>query len=51
MDSRKWSLRVVNLSGVYSLEDAHDKARAVLIELLKRHPEHAQAQGMLSQLP
>ena len=41
----------LNLARVYSLEDTPDKARAVLIELLKQHPDHVQAQSMLSQLP
>jgi tetratricopeptide (TPR) repeat protein/peroxiredoxin len=41
----------LNLARVYSAEGAPDKARAVLLELLKQHPDHAQAQSMLSQLP
>jgi len=41
----------LNLARVYSLEDAPDKARAVLLDLLKQHPDHAQAQSMLAQLP
>ena len=39
------------LARVYSLEDAPDKARAVLLDLLKQHPDHAQAQAMLAELP
>jgi tetratricopeptide (TPR) repeat protein/thiol-disulfide isomerase/thioredoxin len=41
----------LNLARVYSLEGSPDKARAVLLELLKQHPDHAQAQRMLAQLP
>ncbi|MGA9507812.1 MAG: FG-GAP-like repeat-containing protein [Candidatus Sulfotelmatobacter sp.] len=41
----------LNLAKVYVLEAAPDKARSVLIELLKQHPSHAQAQSMLGQLP
>jgi tetratricopeptide (TPR) repeat protein len=41
----------LNLARVYALEGAPDKARAVLFELLKQHPEHAQAKNMLQQLP
>jgi tetratricopeptide (TPR) repeat protein len=41
----------LNLARVYSVEGAPDKARAVLLELLKQHPDHAQAQSMLAQLP
>jgi TolA-binding protein len=33
------------------LEAAPDKARAVLRDLLKRHPDHSQAKSMLAQLP
>jgi tetratricopeptide (TPR) repeat protein len=40
----------LNLSRVYALEGAPDKARAVLLELLKQHPDHAQAQKELQQL-
>ena len=40
----------LNLARVYIVEGAPDKARAVLLDLLKRHPEHAQAQEMLAQL-
>ena len=40
----------LNLARVYSLEGAPQKARAVLLELLKRQPEHAQAQRELEHL-
>jgi hypothetical protein len=33
----------LNLARVYSLEGDRDKARAVLLDLLKQHPGHAQA--------
>ena len=41
----------LNLARVYTIEGAPDKARAVLLELLKQHPKHASAQKMLEQLP
>ena len=41
----------LNLARVYSIEGTPDKARAVLLELLKQHPNHAQAQKMLDELP
>ena len=41
----------LNLARVYSLEGAPPKARAVLLDLLKQHPDHAQARSMLAQLP
>jgi tetratricopeptide (TPR) repeat protein len=40
----------LNLARVYSLEGAREKARAVLLDLLKQHPGHAQAQQALDQL-
>jgi len=40
----------LNLARVYSLEGASDQARVVLLDLLKQHPGHAQAQQMLDQL-
>jgi tetratricopeptide (TPR) repeat protein len=40
----------LNLARVYSVEGTPDKARAVLLSLLKQHPDHAQAQSMLAQL-
>jgi tetratricopeptide (TPR) repeat protein/peroxiredoxin len=41
----------LNLARVYAPEGAPDKARAVLLDLLKQHPDHAPAQNMLQQLP
>ena len=41
----------LNLARVYALEDSPEKARSVLLELLKQHPGHAQAQKALEQLP
>jgi tetratricopeptide (TPR) repeat protein len=41
----------LNLARVYLIEGAPDKARGVLLDLLKRHPANAQAQSMLAQLP
>jgi tetratricopeptide (TPR) repeat protein/peroxiredoxin len=41
----------LNLARVYVVEGSPDKARPVLLELLKQHPDHAQAQSMLAQLP
>ena len=41
----------LNLARVYSVEGAPEKARNVLIQLLKQRPDHAQAQSMLAQLP
>jgi len=41
----------LNLARVYALEDQPEKARAVLLELLKQHPGHALAQSLLKQLP
>ena len=40
----------LNLARVYSLEGARDKARAVLLDLLKQHPGHAAAQKALEDL-
>jgi tetratricopeptide (TPR) repeat protein len=40
----------LNLARVYSLEGATDKARAVLLDLLKQHPGHVMAQKALDQL-
>jgi tetratricopeptide (TPR) repeat protein/peroxiredoxin len=40
----------LNLARVYALEGTPEKARAVLLELLKQHPGHAQAQKMIEQL-
>jgi tetratricopeptide (TPR) repeat protein len=41
----------LNLARIYTMEDAPGKARVVLLSLLKQHPDHAQAQSMLAQLP
>jgi Flp pilus assembly protein TadD len=41
----------LNLARVYALEGATEKARAVLLDLLKQHPDHAQAKSMLAELP
>ena len=40
----------LNLARVYTLEGSPDKARAVLIDLLKQHPDHSQAQSMLAEI-
>jgi tetratricopeptide (TPR) repeat protein len=40
----------LNLARVYVLEGAPDKARVVLLDLLKQHPDHVQARQMLEQL-
>jgi tetratricopeptide (TPR) repeat protein/peroxiredoxin len=40
----------LNLARVYVLEGALDKARAVLLDLLKQHPDHPQGKQMLEQL-
>jgi tetratricopeptide (TPR) repeat protein/peroxiredoxin len=40
----------LNLARVYALEGAPDKARVVLLDLLKQHPDHVQARQMLEQL-
>jgi Flp pilus assembly protein TadD len=40
----------MNLARVYALEGSREKARSVLMELLKQHPEHAQARQALEQL-
>jgi len=41
----------LNLARVYAAEGTPEKARAVLLELLKRHPDHAQARSLMAQLP
>ena len=40
----------LNLARVYIVEGSTDKARAVLLDLLKQHPDHAQAKKMLEEL-
>ncbi len=41
----------LNLARVYVIEGATEKARTVLLQLLKQNPNHAQAQSMMAQLP
>jgi len=41
----------LNLARVYTIENKPDQARAVLLALLKQHPDHATAQKALAQLP
>jgi tetratricopeptide (TPR) repeat protein len=41
----------LNLARVYALEGAPAKARAILLDLLKQHPDHAKARSMLEELP
>jgi TolA-binding protein len=40
----------LNLARVYAIESNQEKARAVLLALLKQHPDHVQAQQMMKQL-
>ena len=40
----------MHLARVYAREGTPEKARSVLLELLKQHPGHAQAQKALEQL-
>jgi len=40
----------MNLARVYTLEGTPDKARSVLLELLKQHPDHVQAKKMIEEL-
>src|SRR5258708_12322291 len=40
----------LNLARVYGLEGSPDKAKSVLLDLLKRHPGHLQAPHALQQL-
>ena len=40
----------LNLARVYALEGTPQRARTVLLELLKQHPEHEQARNMMEQL-
>jgi len=40
----------LNLARVYALEGTPDKARTVLLDLLKQHPDHPQAKEMLEEL-
>jgi tetratricopeptide (TPR) repeat protein len=41
----------LNLARLYAIEGEPQKARAILLELLKQHPGHAEATQELSQLP
>jgi len=41
----------LDLAQVYALQGMPEKARTVLLQLLKLHPDHAQAQKALQQLP
>jgi len=41
----------LNLARIYVLEGAPEKARTILVALLKHHPDQAQAQSMLAKLP
>jgi tetratricopeptide (TPR) repeat protein len=41
----------LNLARVYALEEQPGKARAVLLDLLKQHPDHVLAQKALQELP
>ena len=40
----------LNLARIYALEGTREKARAVLLDLLKQHPDHRHAKEMLEQL-
>jgi tetratricopeptide (TPR) repeat protein len=40
----------LNLARVYALQGKREKAREVLLELLKQHPDHLQAKSELNQL-
>ena len=40
----------LNLARVYSIEGSPDKARTILLALLKQHPDHAQALKMMEEL-
>jgi tetratricopeptide (TPR) repeat protein len=40
----------LNLARVYALEGARDKARGLLLDLLKQHPGHAQAEQLLEKV-
>jgi Flp pilus assembly protein TadD len=41
----------LNLARVYAVEGAPDGARKILLQLLARHPDDAQAKAALAQLP
>ena len=40
----------MNLARVYAIEGSTDKARGVLQELLKQHPDYAPARDAIDQL-
>jgi len=40
----------LNLARIYAIEGEKEKAKAVLLELLKQHPDHAQAKEEMKQL-
>ena len=40
----------LNLARVYVIEGEREKARSILLDLLKQHPDHAQAKEALGQL-
>lgn len=40
----------LNLARVYAIEGSDEKARSVLLELLKQHPDNAHAKAMLGEL-
>jgi TolA-binding protein len=40
----------MNLARVYAIEGSTDKARGVLLELLKQHPDYPPAREALEQL-
>jgi len=40
----------MNLARVYALEDNPEKARTVLLDLLKQHPDHSRAKKMIEEL-
>jgi tetratricopeptide (TPR) repeat protein len=46
----KFDQSYLNLARVYSIEGEPDKARSVLRDLLKQHPDHAAARAALEQL-
>lgn len=46
-----FELSYLNLARLYAIEGDSRKARAVLLELLKQHPGHVQAEKELSELP
>jgi FimV-like protein len=40
----------LNLARIYVIQGEQEKARGVLLELLKQHPDHVQAKAELSRL-